>query len=216
MNEEGLLIKNFNSEDTVSNKYPNAGNGLWKMFIAQLGMLVSPILMIVPFINLLIPFALIGFMVYDLVGLYQVGKDIRECKVAAIMQIVLTVLSIMDNFFNLSQIVSSGISIASTVINVVTIYLVCSSIAKVMKELNFDSAAKQAMRTWWIYLACGIIEIVIGIVMVITAVGVVMNTGLTAGIILILETLVMFVVSLISSIFYVIFLKNSAEHLGFY
>ena len=76
--------------------YANAGAGLRKLFIAQIGSVVCNVLLVIPLINLAGAIGALVFLILSLIGLNEAGKDIDGCKKAfqiTIEQLALTVIS---------------------------------------------------------------------------------------------------------------------------
>lgn len=60
--------------------YQNAGAGLKKMFIAEIGAIICTVLMIIPIINIFAAIALLVFGIISLVGLYGAGRISQAVK----------------------------------------------------------------------------------------------------------------------------------------
>ncbi len=213
---EDSIVKRFSVEETVRYKYPNAGAGLHKIYIAQIGILVCTIAAVVPLINLLAAIGVVAFCVYYMVGMFQAGKDIGGCRTAAILQVAVVLCSIVQGFVELPLAVSGGLEILDSIIGLVIVYLICRSVSKVMEEIRAFSVAEQGRRTWWIYLGCSIGILVVGVLAAITLVFVLRGAGGATGWLLVFEIIAVLAAAITQLTVYLGFLKNSAAQLGAY
>lgn len=176
--------------------YENAGAGIKKMYIASVGSLICAVLLIVPVLNLLAAIAALVFMVMSMIGLYQAGKDIDGCKTAFALTIVNIIVSVVGALFQ-SGFMHVIIQIAGYVISFMVAYLVCTSAAAVMNRLGAVDAAHSGETAWKIIAACYALLILIVIVMMLPV------FGILAGI---AGALVSLIPSVISEVFYMLFL----------
>lgn len=221
MNEEGAIIQNFSMEETIRYKYPDAGAGLRKMYVSFIGMIVCIVPAMIPIINILALIVMIFFFVYNMVGMFQAGKDIGGCKIAAIIQAVAFASGIIENFVNLPPLATSILSLAGSIMGLIGVYLVCHSVSEVMMELNAYSVAKQGKRAWLIYLVCNILIVVFGILLGSTLVfamrGVTASAAsITTLVFLLFGIIAALVIYIVAFVTYLKFLKKSAEQLGAY
>ncbi|MCM1284365.1 MAG: hypothetical protein NC180_10465 [Muribaculaceae bacterium] len=186
------------------NQYPNAGAGLKKMYIAQIGALICTVCAIIPVINLIAAIAALVFLIISMVGLNGAGKDIAGCKTAFTLTIVNIVLSVVAVFFSAVPVVSTLFSVAENVISFLVVYLVCTSVAAVMTQMNANDVAESGNKVWKINLICYAAAVVIGILGMIPALT-------TAALIL---SVVLVIVTVIANIFYLLFLGKSSKVLG--
>lgn len=107
-------------------QYPNAGAGLKQMFIAQVGAIICTVCAIIPIINIIAMIGAIVFVVISLVGLYNLGKDIEECKIAFILSIVGGIVNLLASLLAAVPVVGSLLSIAHTIISLLAVYFVCT------------------------------------------------------------------------------------------
>ena len=77
------------------NQYQVAGDGLKKMFIAQVGSIVCTLIGLIPIIGKIAGIGSLVFLVISLVGLNQAGKQIAGCKKAFSIQIGVLIASIL-------------------------------------------------------------------------------------------------------------------------
>lgn len=133
--------------------YQDAGKGLKKMFIATIGMMSCALLILVPVINIFALIAVIVFLIVNAYGTYQVGKDIPGVRTAFYLQMVALVLTVFSNFIGLFDVVE-------TILSMVAMWLIFSSISKVMEEHGKEELAEKGKRAMWINLACSIYALV--------------------------------------------------------
>ena len=183
--------------------YPNAGEGLKKMFVAQIGAIICAVLMIIPVINIFAAIAAIVFAVISLIGLYKTGQDIDGCKTAFMITIVNMVVSLLSGFIKIGAF-AVILSIAKSVLSLMVVYYVCNSVAGVMNQIGASDIASIGMNVWNINLVCCIVVIVVSFLAFVPALTVI--AGLTA--------IVCTIASLIASIMYMVFLYKSYVALG--
>ena len=183
--------------------YPNAGAGLKKMFIAEVGMIVCAVLALIPIVNILAAIALLVFMIISMVGLYGAGKEIAGCKTAFTITIIGMVVSVIGSFFK-TGFLNALFTIASDVLSLLIVYYVCTAVAEVMNQIGAADVAQKGLTVWKINLVCTIISVVatlIALIPLIGAVGTVINVVIT-------------IVEIVAEILYMIFLNKSCQALG--
>lgn len=186
------------------NQYQNAGKGLKKMFIAQVGAIVCTVLAVIPLVNLIGGIGALVFAVLSLVGLYGAGQEIAGCKTAFILTVVSIVLSIVAMFFAANPVMTALFSIADSVLSFLVVYYVCNSVAEVMSQVGANDVAAKGVTVWKVNLGCYIATIVISILAFIPVLNVI---AVFAGV-------VVLVVSVVAAILYMIFLNRSYQALG--
>lgn len=165
-------------------------------------------------------FGRILFPLVCAVGLYKAGKDISACKKATVLCLADTVILVFRFFlqpggiedFNL--IIAAAMydmnwrldgfviwidklaAIAHCVVMFLSILLVSTSIAKVLKELGAEKLAKGSKLVWWMQLAAGVIYL--------------LNVFFPYGVFGDLNNMAVF----FSSVFYLRFLYRSYRFLG--
>ena len=217
-------------EDFIMNQYLNAAQGLKKMFIAQIGIIICTVVDAIGIVGLAIgtasamvfasgSLAFMGvfgilailagigavvFAVISLVGLYGAGKDIAGCNTAFTVTIVSLVVSVLGILFRSSTILSLLFSLAGFALSFQQTYFVCTSVSEVMSVIGAQDIANQGNSVWKIYLACSIIQAVIAVM------GLIPVLNLLTGI----GSIVNVIVSLIGLIMYMVFLQKSYKALG--
>ena len=180
-------------------QYNNAGSGLNKLFIAQIGTVVSSVLLLIPIVNLIALLAILGFLILSLVGLNEAGKDIAGCKTAFQLTAAELILNILSGILG-SGILGTLISAASSVAGFLALYFVCSSVADVLRTRSHDDIASKGELVWKINLVCYAVEIVMSFLAHIPLLNVL---AVPAGIIIP-------VVTIIAGILYIVFLYKSS------
>lgn len=200
--------------------YPNAGDGLKKIYVGLIGFLICSIVVLVP-VQKLFPYvdrdfiiltqiatilAIIGLLVFfvvSLIGYYQAGKDIAGCRIAFILQIINTIISLTAELINMLGEASAVLDLINMILGIVIIGLLLLSVVKVMREKGEEEIAQQGMTAWWVVLGCE----VVGFALLIG------GFGLTA---LNFALFVSGVISIVPLLFELRFLKNSSERLIYY
>ena len=183
-------------------QYTNAGPGLKKMFIAQIGSVICSVLLIIPLINLIAMAGALVFLIISLIGLYQAGKDIGGCQKAFQFTIAQLVLSVISNFAG-SGFMGTLVSVAYSVTGFLVTYFVCSSVAEVIRMRSHDDIASRGELVWKLNLVCYAVNIIVSVLSHIPLLNIL--TG-PAGIIVP-------VTSLIAGILFITFLYRSSEAL---
>lgn len=183
------------------NNYVNAGTGLKKVYIAEVGTLVCTILAFIPIINILAAVAALVFVVISLVGLYQAGKDIPGCKTAFILTIVSSVCSLLGYF---GGIISTLISIVTTVLSFLVMYYVCTSVAEVMNSIQQPDIAQRGQTVWKISLGCSIASVVFQLLVLIPGFAIIAT----------IASVVVAIISIVNVVLFMLFLGKSSAALG--
>lgn len=186
------------------NQYPNAGAGLKQMFIAQVGAIICTVCALIPIINILAAIGAIVFAVISLVGLYNLGKDIEECKKAFILTIVGAIVNILASLLAAVSVAGSLLSIAHMVISLLVVYFVCIPVSKVLSQIGATDAADLGQTVWKLNLVCYVASIVCSILALIPVLAVI---GL-------LISIVVLIAALVGGIMYMVFLYKSYNAFG--
>lgn len=182
--------------------YQNAGSGLKKMFIAEVGAIICAVLSIIPIINILAGIGLIVFAVISLVGLYSAGKDIEGCKTAFMITIVNVIFTVLGVFFK-TGIFGAIISIVGDILGFLAVYYVCTSVSDVMTQIGASEVSEKGNTVWKINLVCYILMAVIAVLSLIPGI------NLVAGVV----GVVISIVSIVADVLYMIFLSKSSQAL---
>lgn len=181
-------------------KYLDAGAGLKKMYIASAGSIVCLVLLLVPGINLLAAFATLVFGILSIFGLWQAGKDIEGCRTAFMLTIAKLVVNAIGNVSQ-SVMLALIITLAGYILDVLVVYLVCTSVSQVVERLDQNSVAEKGQLTWKIYLGCYVVVVVLAVLMVIPSMlGIAFVVSIAATIL-----------SIVAMVIYTIFLYQSSN-----
>ena len=191
-------------EDTVMNQYYNAGAGLKKMFIGQVGAIVCTILAIIPFVGIIGGTGALVFAVVSLVGLYGAGKDIAGCRTAIFLQMLAFVLSVFSMFFAGNWPMLVLFNTADSILSFLIVYFVCNSVSDVMLAVGADDTAKKGRTVWRVNLLCYIATIVILLFSFVPIVNVIAAVA----------SLAVMIVSVVAAIMFMLFLNKSYLDLG--
>lgn len=186
------------------NRYANAGDGLKKMFIAQIGAIVCSVLALIPIINIIAAIGAIVFAVLSIWGLYTAGRDIEGCKTAFIVTIISLVISVISTFTSGSAFLAVVFDIADSICAFLVIYYVCTSVGEALKESGAADVAGKGETIWKINLVCYAASIVISILSVIPFINII--AGICA--------IVIAIVSIVAGVLYMIFLYKSYQVFG--
>lgn len=183
-------------------QYTNAGPGLKKMFIAQIGSVICGVLLVIPLINLIAMVGVLVFLIISLIGLNQAGKDIAGCQKAFQFTIAQLVLSVISNFAG-SGFIGTLVSVAYSVMGFLITYFVCSSVAEVLRMRSYDDIASKGDLVWKINLVCYAVEIIVSVLSHIPLLNILTGPA----------DIIVPVASLIAGILYITFLYRSSEAL---
>lgn len=186
-------------------KYENASSGLKMMFIAAIGAIICRVIAIIPIIGTIIGgIGGLVFLIMSLIGMYKAGTDIDGCKKAFMCNIINLVVSVLKTFLGKVPVLGLILTLAGYVLTFLVVYLVCSSVGAVMKDMGHEDIASNGTLVYKINFVCYIATIVISILAVIPLVNII------AG----LASIVVSIVILVAQILYMIFLYKSSNALA--
>ena len=189
--------------------YPNAGQGLKNMFIASIGAIVCAVLLVIPFVNIIAVVAALVFTILSLVGLWTVGKDITECKMAFWFTILSSVLSGIANVANNASasgtsVIGTLLSVAGSALSLAVTYYVCTSVASALRTFGAEETAASGDKAWKIMLWTTIASVVASILCLVPILNII-------GALLAVIAAIAGVVGLV---FYMIFLNKAYKAFG--
>lgn len=186
------------------NQYPNAGAGLKQMFIAQVGVIICIVCASIPSISLISMIGAIVFVVISLFGLYSLGKDIEECKMAFILTIVGAIVNILAKLLANVPVVGPLLKIAYTVISLLVVYFVCIPVSGALSQIGATDIADLGQTVWKLNLVCYAASIVCSILAMIPVLAVI-------GV---LVSIFVLIAALVGEIMYMVFLYKSYNAFG--
>ncbi len=179
----------------------NISNGMKKMFIAQIGAICCTVIMIIPIIGAIIGgIGAIVFAVISLIGLWAIGKEVPQCKTAFILTLVNAICSVLSNIPYLGVV----FQLAGYVLSFLVVYLVCTSLAKVLQDAGASDVANSAGLVWKLNLVCAIADVVLALLSLIPIIKII------AGIL----SFIMAIVAIVAGILYIIFLYKGSKALA--
>lgn len=189
--------------------YPNSGKGLKNMFIASVGAIVCAVLLVIPLVNIVAAVAALIFTILSLIGLWTVGKDIAECKMAFWFTILSSVLSGIANVVNDASatgtsIIGTLLSVAGSALSLAVTYYVCTSVASALRSFGAEEAAVSGDKAWKIVLWTTIASIVATILCLIPILNII-------GALL---AVIAAIASVVGLVFYMIFLNKAYKAFG--
>lgn len=186
------------------NEYANAGRGLQKMFIAQIGAVVCTVLAAIPVVGLIGGTGAIVFAVVSLIGLHGAGKDIEGCRTAFILTLIDIGLSIIAALVASSAVIASIFSILDGILSYLTVYLVCTSVAEVLRSMGAGDVADKGTLVWKVNLGCFLAIVVISVCSVIPGINVIAAVA----------AIIVAIVSIVAAVLFMSFLYRSYQVFG--
>ncbi len=185
------------------NNYENVGKGLRKICVAEIGAVVCAVLMLFPVVNIAALAGVLAFSIVTLVGLYDIGKDIKACMISLVLTLLCLPLPIVKYFVEFPAVAEFIYIIVKAVGPVAAVCIMYYSVSKVFEKMEETELAKQGMNTMWIYLICEIA-------------GAFLDgfTNAMGGLMLVL--LLSLGTAIVSFVYQFKFLKAGAERLGYY
>ncbi|WP_455721675.1 hypothetical protein [Agathobacter sp.] len=187
------------------NTYGNASEGLRKMFIAQVCLIICSVLSVIPIINLLASVASVVLSIIYLVGLYNAGKDINGCANAFVLSIISLVCNVISSLTSFAVLFSMLFSVAAAVLTFMVAYQVCTSVSEAVGSRGHSDIANLGKSTWIVFLIGSILNVVVAIVAVVIPFADVVIVGMS-----VVSTMVQIIVQL----FYATFLSRSSAALS--
>lgn len=167
---ENLEMENVEMESVKRENNRRIASGLKKMFLGNLGLLIlASILMVIAIIAIvaqnvsmfavvllvLIVAGILVFRIVDWVGLYGVGQYVPGCATAFILSILQMVISWCKQI----PIIGGVAAIAAAVLALVEMYLVCTSVAEVLREIGASDIAELGGKVWKLTVAVQVLAI---------------------------------------------------------
>ena len=183
--------------------YPNAARGLRLIFWSQVLPIIGAILswtVILYFIGAIL--ILVGYVMY-LVGLNKAKVDDPGYATAFTLAIVELVLTIVGMFLPGVVILTSVIS---PILDLVILYLVCMTTARLAASVGRDDIARTGRTVWMINIVCTVIGVVL------TLLTLVMPLAML-GVAVVISAITS-IASLVGAILYIVFLYKASVALA--
>lgn len=170
------------------NTYANAGEGLRKMYVSMVGTIICVIISLIPYIGVVGSIGSFVCGIISLVGLYHIGKDIKGCQVAFILQMISVIVSVAAKFVS----VLAFLDLITGLLPFVSEILLLVSVTKVLREQG------AAFLSGIVFFAVALVDF----------------SGML--VLILLGSVILFVLSIATVVFYLRFLRNSAQQFGVY
>lgn len=165
----------------------NEAKGLWKMYIAQLGVIICEggaefescgmlyiigfiaasagcnvdiFTYIVMFLRIIGPVGTVVFTFISLKGLNEIGKDIAACEKAFTIALFGNIAKFFSYYTEESVLL---FTLASIVLSFLVIYFVCTSVSKTLAGIGAYDIADSGKKVWKTCCVCTIIQLVAAI-----------------------------------------------------
>lgn len=196
-----------------------AGNGMRKMFVAQIISLVAAgaVLLVallalvaggmgsaglIVIVGLAAFVAIIVSAIMSLMGLYSAGPAHANFKTAFTVTIINIVVNIIGSFFK-EGLLAGLFDVANVVLGFLVVYFVCTAASELLTQKGDDYQADRGTLIWKMYFVCTAIAVVCSILAVIPII------GALAAIVSVISS----IVELVASILYLVFLYKASESL---
>lgn len=176
-------------------------NGMKMLFIAQIGAICCGAIAVTPYIGTALgTIGALVFAVISMIGLWSIGQEVPACKTAFFLEIVSAVLSLLS----LVPILGKLCELADVIVSFIIVYLICSSLASVIRDVGAPDDAAFGDLVWKLELVCSIFSFIATILSWIPVINVI------AAILLLPASLFIFVVGIL----YIIFLYKGYKVLS--
>ena len=188
--------------------YPNAAAGLKTLYQAKLVGLISIVLVIVPIVQVLAVAAMLiaGFLA--LVGLAQCRKDDKGYRTAFNMVIAGLVTNLAASLVSafagtegVAGICSNILSIATDVLSLASLYFVCITTNRLLKETAAENLIDRGIVVWKLNVVCTVILLVCYLLRMIP--------GNIAAIIAGYLAIFAVIAQIVGNVLYILYLRNA-------
>lgn len=176
------------------------------MFKSMVGTIICTLLSVIPHIGVVGSIGIFVCGIVSMVGLYHIGKDIKGCQVAFILQMISVIVSVAAKFVS----VLALLNLITGLLPFVSEILLLVSVTKALREKGATDVAKLGKRTLVLTIVLTVSISLFGIVFF----GAALLDFSSMLPFMILGCVVLLVVALVSIVFYLKFLLNSAEAFG--
>ena len=192
--------------------YPNAAQGLHKVFLAQILLVIGVVLVLISFssLGLLVVMGMVAAIlvvvsgILNLVGLYQARQDDQGYANAFSLSIAILVINVLSNLVGSETFLGSLLSLAASVLNLAVLYLVCATTSLLLGSLGREELARKGHTAWMVNLVCTIVSVACGLLAFIPLLNLLAMPVLW----------ITMIVSLVGSVMYLIFLYQASKALA--
>lgn len=191
--------------------YPNAAQGLHKVFLAQILPVVGVVLVLFSLssLQLMVMMTMVTVVlaivsgILNLMGLYQARQDDQGYANAFYLVIATLVVNVLSNLLG-SGFLSSLLSLVANVLNLAILYLACATTSLLLTSLGQEELARKGHTVWMINLVCTVITVACDLLAFIPVINL-----LTVPIML-----VTLIAALIGSVMYILFIYRASKALA--
>lgn len=191
--------------------YPNAAQGLHKVFLAQILPVVGVVLVLFSLSSLWL-LAVMGMVavvltvvsgVLNLMGIYQARQDDQGYANAFNLAIAALVVNVLANLLG-SSFLGSLLSLVGDVLNLAVLYLVCSTTSLLLTSLGQEELARKGHTVWMINLVCTVITVACDLLAFIPVINLITLPIL----------LVTLIAALVGAVMYILFIYRASKALA--
>lgn len=142
--------------------YKNVANGMHKMYIAELGAVICTAITLIPIIGTII--GGIGALVFGIlmiIALYGVGKEVEDCRKAFILMIIGMIIGVVIGLFTDIPVIGKVLSLVANVVSFLVIYLVCTSLGKLVAEAGDGATAALGEKVWKLHFIATVCNLIL-------------------------------------------------------
>ena len=183
----------------ISNRYPNAADGLKLVFTGNLLMLVGLVLIWVPLLGSLLA---IAGGVAELVGLYKAGNDDQGYRTALIFVAAGIVVNLIAGFVG-EGFLNSVLSLVGEVVSLLAVVQVCTTTSLLLHSVGSEKLSRRGETVMKLYVVCTAVSVVCGILSVVPIV------NILAGVVAVVAA----IAQMVGYVLYLMFLYGSSKAL---
>lgn len=189
-------------------QYPNAAEGVKKIYISQLIFIAALILAAIPLLGTIGRILKIVACVIYLMGLKKAGEDgdgYNKAFTYEIVNIVFVLVIVIVSLIPLiGGILGTVLGIITSIIDLLVLNTVITTTGGLLRNVGATDIAENGQSVWTMYIICTVISIICSLLSVIPLI------NILAGIVAFIVTIVL----LVALIRYIIFLNKAATALG--
>lgn len=179
-----------------------AGNGLKKMFLGEIVVLIGAVVVFIPILGIVGSIAAIVGSILILVGLYSTRDAHPNYQYAFYMAIAGIVMNALAMIFT-EGFLSSLVSVGSTAVSFFQLYFICTASGELLNAKGDSYQADRATLIWKINAVCALVSIAAVLVSWIPVINVIAAVAvLVAGI-----------AEIVAAVLYLIFLYKGSQSL---
>lgn len=189
-------------------QYPNAAEGVKKIYISQLIAIAAAVLVVIPWIGFIGTVLAIVGLVFYILGLKKAGADgdgYNKAFTYVVISLVLTFVKAIVSFIPIvGPILSKVLNIVSSVLDLLALNAVITTTCGLLGNVGAAELAENGQSVWTMCMVCTVISIVCNLL------GLIPLINILAGIVGFIAA----IFSIVAMIRYIIFLNKAATALG--